>query len=79
MEALSTNLAWPLGTNTLEHELAHQFLGHTSEPQGSHEMETDWKVYKQGVWDRPVQDFRQGLEPKSYAAPVNPEANKPEQ
>jgi RHS repeat-associated protein len=80
LEALSTNTLWPLGTNTLEHEMAHHFLGHTSEKQqGSHEMETDWKVYKQGVWDRPVEDFRQGLEHKTYAAPTNPEANKPKQ
>jgi RHS repeat-associated protein len=79
LEALSTNLLWPLGTNTLEHELAHHFLGHTSEAQGSHETEADWNVYKQGVWGRPVQDFRQGLEPKSYAAPANPEAIKPQQ
>jgi RHS repeat-associated protein len=79
LEALSTNGLWPFGTNTLEHELSHHFLGHTSEQQGSHETDADWNVYKQGVWHSPVQRFRNGLEPKSYAAPSDPEANKPQQ
>jgi RHS repeat-associated protein len=80
-EALSTNLFFPLGTNTFEHELAHHFLGHTSSEKdyASGEAEADWRVYKQGVWGRPVQEFRQGLEPKTYAAPANPEAIKPKQ
>jgi RHS repeat-associated protein len=77
------NNAFPLFTNTIEHELGHHFLGHTSgEPGGffnyiGKEFSVDGRVQGQGMGVS-QQGFREGLEPRRYANPTNPEANKPQ-
>jgi hypothetical protein len=84
VELLSTNMLYPLGTNTMEHEVGHHLLGHTSRKiQGqadyqSNEFWTDTEVYFQSWW-RSSTAFRQGTEKKVYAVPANPELNKPSQ
>ncbi|OYV98879.1 MAG: hypothetical protein B7X11_05765 [Acidobacteria bacterium 37-65-4] len=87
-DAVSTNLFYPLVTNTTEHELVHQFLG---DPY-SQRVEGLWgnvqAFIREGVIDTVVKgqslgisqgSLRQGLEPRRYAVPLNPEANKPKQ
>jgi RHS repeat-associated protein len=80
--------AFPLFTNTTEHEMAHQFLGDVYRPlpgglvgffqylgrEGNADMRTSGQAA--GISQ---QDFRMGLEPRRYAVPLNPEANKPRQ
>ena len=76
------NSAFPLFTNTTEHELAHQFLGDTSKHNSSYasyvlnEFNVDARVQGQHMGIS-QQRFRQGLEPRSYANPTDPEAIKP--
>jgi RHS repeat-associated protein len=75
----------PLHTNTTEHELAHQFLGDPFR-ENEHSIGTfireeviDSKVLIQGLPNFGIPDrFREGLIPRRYAAPANPEANKPQ-
>jgi hypothetical protein len=75
---------WPFFTSSTEHELAHQFLGDT---QAAVNGETQKWNREWGVDNRIIlQDagasqsaFREGLEPRRYALPTNPEANKPRQ
>jgi RHS repeat-associated protein len=74
---------WPLFTNTTEHELAHQFLGDVYRQWNpfayvANEFVVDAKVAAQAAGDS-QQSFRVGLEPRRYAAPLNPELNKPQQ
>lgn len=81
-EAHSTN-AFPFFTNTTEHELMHQFVGdvynNSSNPAAyeANEFVIDGRVAAQaaGVSQSAA---REGLEPRRYAAPLNPEANKPQ-
>jgi RHS repeat-associated protein len=83
MESLSMNV-YPLGTNTLEHEMGHHLLGHTDRQMrgtGDYvggENSVDWRVFKQS-WGADIPEFRQGTEKKVYAVPANPELNKPRQ
>ena len=75
-------------SNTTSHEIAHQFLGHVyQQASGSpgawlryeaREIATDWRVFWQG-WGVSQQGFREGLAPRRYAAPLNPQALKPRQ
>lgn len=81
-DAHSSN-AYPLWTNTTEHELAHQFLGDVYQQPNpfsyeANEFVVDAKVAAQAAGVS-QQSFRTGLEPRSYAAPQNPEAIKPQQ
>lgn len=74
---------YPLWTNTTEHELAHQFLGDVYQQPNpfsyeANEFVVDAKVAAQAAGVS-QQSFRTGLEPRSYAAPQNPEAIKPQQ
>ncbi len=79
---------YPLFTNTTEHELGHQFLGdvYKTLPGGisgflqyyGRESVVDSRVVGQAVGIS-QQGFRVGLEPRRYAVPLNPEANKPKQ
>ena len=77
------NNAFPLFTNTTEHELAHQFLGDTAKPNSSlgryilNEFNVDGRVQGQHMGISQT-GFREGLEPRSYANPTNPEAIKPQ-
>jgi RHS repeat-associated protein len=75
---------WPLWTNTTSHELGHQFLG---------DPYREWNPWVYTFYREPLVDakvgeqvlgtsqprFRDGLEKRRYAAPLNPEANKPRQ
>ena len=71
-------------TNTTVHEFGHQFLGHVYLPKPSdlgefwRETVVDWYVLKQADGFS-QQSFREGLAPRRYAAPLNPEAIKPRQ
>ncbi len=81
-DAHSSN-AYPLWTNTTEHELAHQFLGDVYQQPNpfsyeANEFVVDAKVAAQAAGVS-QQSFRTGLEPRSYAAPQNPEAIQPQQ
>lgn len=75
--------AAPLFTNTTEHELAHQFLGDTAKPNSSlpgyiaNEFNVDARVQGQHMGISQT-GFREGVEPRSYANPTNPEAIKPQ-
>ena len=83
-----TNKGYPLFTNTTEHELGHQFLGDVYKQMtggiggffqylGAEALvDTRIKGQANGISQ---QGFRNGLEPRQYAAPLNPEANKPRQ
>jgi len=77
------NDAFPLFTNTTEHELAHQFLGDTTRPNSSYggyvlnEFNVDARVQGQHMGISQT-GIRQGLEPRKYANPTNPEALKPQ-
>ena len=83
-DATDTNKLYPFLTNTTEHELGHQFLGHPFLPDPSflqyfgREMEVDARVKGQANGISQT-GFREGLEPRRYAVPANPEANKPRQ
>ena len=86
IDAAHNNTAWPLWTNTTSHELAHQFLGdpyRTFDPwvyTFYREPLVDAKVAEQaGPLHTSQPAFRTGLEPRRYAVPLNPEANKPRQ
>jgi RHS repeat-associated protein len=88
-EAVDTNKAYPFVVNTLEHELVHQFSGDVYRTQSnnffvafgqylSREFPADARVKTRanGVSQT---GLREGLEPRRYAVPANPEANKPPQ
>jgi RHS repeat-associated protein len=83
-DVVDTNKAYPFVTNTTEHELGHQFLGHSFLPDPNflqyfgREMEVDARVKGQANGISQT-GFREGLEPRRYAVPANPEANKPRQ
>jgi hypothetical protein len=86
-EVHDTN-AFPLFTNTTEHELGHQFLGDPYLPTSGGIGGFFQYLGREGVVDSRVagqaagisqQGFRTGLEPRRYAVPLNPEANKPRQ
>jgi RHS repeat-associated protein len=83
-DAIDTNKLYPLATNTTEHELGHQFLGHPFLPDPNslqylgREAEVDARVKGQANGISQT-GFREGLEPRRYAVPANPEANKPRQ
>ncbi len=74
----------PLWSNTTEHEMGHQFLGdpQTGRTPGFFEhmgrdMRIDTGNTLQGL-GASQSGYRQGLEPRVYAVPANPEANKPQ-
>ena len=83
-DVIDTNKLYPFATNTTEHELGHQFLGHPFLPGPSflqyfgREMEVDARVKGQANGISQT-GFREGLEPRRYAVPASPEANKPRQ
>jgi RHS repeat-associated protein len=79
---------YPFFTNTTEHELGHQFLGDSYLPKSGGIGGALQYLGREGVVDTRVagqaagisqQGFRVGLEPRRYAVPANPEANKPKQ
>ena len=81
-DAHSVNF-YPFFTNTTEHVFAHQFLGDVYKQLNpfsyeANEFVVDAKVAVQAV-GASQQSFRVGLEPRRYAVPINPEANKPRQ
>jgi len=74
----------PLWSNTTEHELGHQFLGDPFKGYTPGGLEHWWRDVQidslnttQGLGSSEGA-YREGLEPRRYAAPVNPEANKPQ-
>jgi RHS repeat-associated protein len=73
----------PMGSVTTEHELGHQFLGdpfRTDRNGGKNLMrdyEIDTRNTLQGM-GASQGAYREGLEPRRYAVPANPEANKPQ-
>jgi RHS repeat-associated protein len=75
--------AFPLFTNSTEHELAHQFLGDPTTQNSSfikyflNENNVDARVEGQHMGVSQT-GFREGLEPRSCANPTNPEAIKPQ-
>jgi len=74
---------FPIFTNSTEHELMHQFLGDPYKPWDpisytANEFAIDARVASQAAGAN-QQAAREGLEPRRYAAPLNPEANKPQQ
>lgn len=78
-----SNNAYSFFTNTTEHELAHQFLGDVYKQANpfsyeANEFVVDARVAAQAA-GASQQSFRVGPEPRRYAAPLNPEANKPQQ
>ena len=87
-DVVDTNKFFPIITNTTEHEMGHQFLGdpYLQKSGGlagffqnlGREAEVDTRVKGQanGISQG---GFRVGLEPRRYAVPANPEANKPRQ
>ncbi len=83
VQAAHSSNAFPLWTNTTEHEMAHQFLGDVYKKfdpfsYEANEFVVDAKVAAQAA-GMSQQSFRVGLEPRRYAVPLNPEANKPKQ
>jgi RHS repeat-associated protein len=80
--------AYPLFTNTTEHEFGHQFLGDVYRPLPGgiagflqylgREAVVDSRVAAQAAGVS-QQGFREGLIPRRYAVPLDPEANKPRQ
>ena len=82
------NLNLFIVNNTTSHEFAHHFLGHVYRPSSgsfgalirysAREIAADWRVFWQGLGFR-QQGFREGLAPRRYAAPLNPQAIKPRQ
>jgi hypothetical protein len=74
----------PFVSVTTEHELGHQFLGdpfRAGRNYGNNftrDVVIDTRNASQqlGVSQS---GYRQGLEPRRYAVPLNPEANKPKQ
>jgi RHS repeat-associated protein len=80
-DVVSTNMWWPLQTNTTEHEFAHQFAGDVFLPKpnlfqgAAREWLADYRTADQETNSQSA--FRQGVEPRRYAVPANPEANKP--
>jgi hypothetical protein len=85
---LINNNYGPFNSNSTEHELGHQFLGDPFR-QGSNsvirhmidntardaEIDSRNSLQQLGVSQT---GYRTGLEPRRYAAPANPEANKPQ-
>jgi RHS repeat-associated protein len=69
-------------TSTTTHELGHQFLGHVYLPPPgffeklSKERQVDSRVRDQSSGTL-QQDFREGLEDRRYAVPLNPDAHVP--
>jgi len=82
-EAHNANV-FPFFTNTTEHELMHQFVGDVYKDWGpvsyeANEFRTDSRVMDQEAMGMNQQAVREGLGQRRYAAPLNPEANKPQQ
>ena len=84
IDAAHNGAFWPFWTNTTSHELAHQFLG---DPYRTFDP-FEYTFYREPLVDAKVGEqslgtsqprFREGIEPRRYAVPLNPEANKPRQ
>ena len=79
----TTTMLLPCSQTRTEHELAHQFLGDTLKANTSltgyiaNEFKVDAQVQGQHMGISQT-GFREGLEPRSYANPTNPEAIKPQ-
>ena len=79
---------YPFVTNTLSHELGHQLIGDVFQPLSNdvggsfrylgREAAVDSRVAGQAAGVS-QQGFREGVAPRRYAAPLNPEASKPRQ
>jgi hypothetical protein len=74
--------AFPLWTNTTEHEIAHQLSGDVYQNPNPFQYEMrefgiDYEVGRQAAGSS-QQDFRQGVEHRQYAVPATPEAHKPQ-
>ena len=72
----------PLWSVTTEHEFGHQFLGDPFRTRGvAPNLSQDYKIdasnFLQGM-GKSISSYREGLEPRRYAAPANPEAIKPQ-
>jgi RHS repeat-associated protein len=70
--------------NTTEHELSHIFLGDVYGHRSllgniTGDIGINFRLNGQSVWGNSQQDMREGLGPRRYAVPMNPEANKPSQ
>jgi len=67
--------------NTTKHEMAHHFLGHVYDPgelkNYLYDTSVNSRLHFQSVWGISQQALREGLAPRKYAVPANPEANKP--
>jgi hypothetical protein len=83
-DVMNTNMGF-LWSNTTEHELGHQFLGDPFSGQSpgffehlGRDMNIDTRnTFQQfGVGQTA---YRVGLEPRRYAVPENPQANRPQQ
>ena len=86
-EVFNRNL-FLLFTNTTSHEFAHQFLGDVFRPKPRGFIGLLWNRFHEFVVDSHIvvqglgvsnQAFRKGLAPRRYAAPLNPQAIKPQQ
>ena len=72
----------PFSENTTEHELAHVFLGHIYGPRSFlgnlfGDIGINVRLNGQSKFGISQQDMREGLAPRRYAVPMNPEAFKP--
>ncbi len=77
----STN--WFVGSATTEHELGHQFLGDPFNTNRNFftNITRDTNIDSRNTFQSmgvSQTGYREGLEPRRYAAPANPEANKPQ-
>jgi hypothetical protein len=68
--------------NTTSHELGHQFLGHVGDSGNIKYLLQEFSVNSRLLFQSigvSQQTIREGLAPRIYAVPVNPEFNKPRQ
>ena len=77
----STN--WFVGSATTEHELGHQFLGDPFNTNRNFftNITRDTNIDSRNTFQSmgvSQSGYREGLEPRRYAVPANPEANKPQ-
>jgi hypothetical protein len=75
---VKNTLIW---ANTFEHEAGHHFLGHVDDPgklkNYPYDASVNSRLHFQSVWGVSQQSMREGLAPRVYAVPANPELNKP--
>jgi RHS repeat-associated protein len=78
-----SNTNWFMGSATTEHELGHQFLGDPFNTNRNFftNITRDTDIDSRNTFQSmgvSQSGYREGLEPRRYAVPANPEANKPQ-